>query len=159
MTRQKKNFWTSSGHFDNSIFRRWRTVLVCCAVFSWLSLLGLEMFCCPFRDFFHLIKAYINKYSNNILLGFASIFNFCLLFLQMTKVVETHTHKKKKLKNSALSASMDQQYWTIFSTTNSVKVSRPWGGLLWCFNYKQQPFLNCDLVAINRDFHNNIFFQ
>ena len=42
----------------------------------------------------------------------------------MTKVVETHT-QKNKLKNSALSPSMDQQYWTIFSTTtNSVKVSR-----------------------------------
>jgi len=38
-----------------------------------------------------------------------------------------------------LSSRVDQ-YWTTFSRTNSVKVSRnlhhpkPWGGLLWCFN-------------------------
>lgn len=36
--------------------------------------------------------------------------NHLALSILMTKVVETHTHKKKKLKNSALSASMDQQY-------------------------------------------------
>lgn len=56
------------------------------------------------------------------------------------------------------------QYWTTFSRTNSVKVSRnlhpkPQEEDFYdvLTKQQQQPFLNCDLVAINRDPPQQIF--
>ena len=84
----------------------------------------------------------IKDLSSLIRLGFF-IIHF-LLFSQMTKVMEPQKNKLKNYANCfvvklSFVITCGPQYWTTFSRTNSVKVSRnlhtkPWGGLLRCFN-------------------------